>query len=106
MSPETVRRVEILFPPAERSRVQELLRNECGNNLPMLDKADMFELERFRFAALKYCDGRFDLLEGAIEPAKEDWRDLLMAVGFGDDVEAHRQWEPVPPGEASEFDPA
>jgi len=33
------------------------------------------------------------LLE-AIELAKADWRDLLMAAGFGEDVRAHEFWIP------------
>jgi hypothetical protein len=53
LSPETLRRVDILFPPDDRDRVKALLYEQCGNNLPFLDKADMYALERFRFAALK-----------------------------------------------------
>ncbi|MFN7920274.1 MAG: hypothetical protein U0Q16_09265 [Bryobacteraceae bacterium] len=105
LSPETIRRVEILFPPGQREHAAELLRNQCGNNLPALEDADMFELERFRFAALKVSDGDTDRLERAIELAKVDWRDLLMAAKFGE-VDAHKSWEPKPAGEPAEFDPA
>ena len=49
----------------------------------------MYELERFRFAALKYSDGNLVLLESAVKLAQHDWRDLLMATGFAHDVEAH-----------------
>jgi len=105
LSPETVRRVDVLFPPENRERAKSLLYEQCGNNLPFQEKADMYQLERFRFAALKYSDGNLDLLESAVKLAQEDWRDLLMATDFARDVEAHRKWEPKPAGESAEIDP-
>jgi len=105
LSPETLRRVDILFPPEDRERAKALLYEQCGANLPSLGKADMYQLERFRFAALKYSDGNLLMLESAVELAQLDWRDLLMATGFANDVEAHRRWEPKPAGEPTEIDP-
>jgi hypothetical protein len=95
LSPETLRRVDFLFPPGHREWVKTLLYEECGNNLPFLEKADMYVLERFRFATLKCSKGDLILFRRAITLAKEDWRDLLMASGFHD-VDAHRSWEPRP----------
>src|ERR1700733_11340868 len=86
LSPETVRRVDILFHPADREQAIALLLEQCGNNLPFLEKADMYLLERFRFAALKYSDGRLSALEDAVKLAQTDWRDLLTATGFANDV--------------------
>jgi hypothetical protein len=105
LSSETLRRVCILFPPEDRERAKTLLYEQCGNNLPFLEKADMVQLDRFRFAALKFSDGSLPLLERAVNLAKQDWRDLLMATGFANDVEAHRRWEPKPAGEPAEIDP-
>ena len=65
----------------------------------------MHELERFRFAAMKYSDGALGKLEIAVRLAERDWRDLLVATGFAHDVEAHRSWEPKPCDEPSEIDP-
>src|SRR5438045_3553306 len=92
LSPETRRRLDMLFAPNDRSAAEATLVNECGNNLPFLEKLDMFQLERFRFAALKLSDGKLDLLRRAIKLAQRDWRDLLMAAGFGDDLAAHERW--------------
>ena len=105
LSPETVRRLEILFAPGDRERAAALLRDQCGNNLPFLDKANMHTLERFRFAALKYSDGNFAQLERAVKLAQRDWRDLLVAAGFANSLSAHERWEPKPAGEPSEIDP-
>jgi hypothetical protein len=98
LSQETLRRLDILFPPEDRERAKALLYEQCGNNLAY------YEIERIRFAALKYSDGNLLLLDRAVKLAQQDWRDLLMAAGFGD-VEAHRAWEPKPAGEPSEIDP-
>jgi hypothetical protein len=105
LSPETIRRVDILFLPEDRERAKTLLYERCGNTLPFLEKKDMYQLERFRFAALKYSDGNIPMLEAALRLAQSDWRDLLMASGFAHDIEAHRRWEPKPAGEAAEIDP-
>ena len=105
LSPETIRRVDILFPPEDRERAKALLYERCGNNLPFLDKKNMYQLERFRFAALKYSDGNLPKLEAAVKLAQGDWRDLLMASGFAHEIEAHRRWEPKLAGQAAEIDP-
>src|SRR4051812_20607108 len=94
LSPETHRRLELLFAPGDRPEAAELLVNECGTNLPFLDKSDMFQLERFRFAALKLSEGKLEKLWQAVDLAQQDWRDLLMAAGFGEDVTEHERWSP------------
>src|ERR1700692_3243104 len=96
LSPETLRRIDILFPEENRERAEKLLCEHCGNNLPFQEKADMYALERLRFAALKYSDGNLSQLEKAVKLAQRDWRDLLMATGFAHNITAHQTWEPKP----------
>lgn len=93
LSPETERRIEVLFPESQRAEVAELLLKHCGQKLPFLEKLDEFQLERYRFAALKLSAGSIDRLREAIGLAKSDWRDLLIAAGFGE-PNAHKQWFP------------
>lgn len=81
LSPQTLRRIDILFSAENREAAKTLLCEQCGNNLPFQQKADMYALERFRFAALKYSDGDLSRLEEAVKLAQKDWRDLLMATG-------------------------
>jgi hypothetical protein len=50
--------------------------------------------ERLQFAALKLSEGNLDKLDRAVALAKIDWRDLLMAAGFGEDIKAHLAWLP------------
>lgn len=92
LSAETLRRIEAMFPSDLGLEVEELLL-QCGNNLPFLEKADEFQLERFRFAALKLSAGNMEKLKSAIALAKEDWRDLLVSAGFGA-VDSHKAWFP------------
>jgi hypothetical protein len=82
------------FPTDQRQLVRTLLFEQCGNNLPFLENHDEKRLERFQFAALKLSEGKLEELHGAIALAKADWRDLLVAAGFGDNANAHRAWLP------------
>lgn len=82
-----------IFPDlASRSEVTELLIKECGNNVPFCDEFSPEDMERIRFSVLKLCNGDVRKLPDAIELANFDWRDLFMAAGFGDDVDAHKSW--------------
>src|SRR5262245_871663 len=94
LSSETRRRLEILFRAEDRAVAARMLAEECGNNLPFLEKLDEHGLERFQFAALKLSGGDLMRLRDAIELAKSDWRDLLMAAGFGHDIRSHERWDP------------
>jgi hypothetical protein len=94
ISQETERRIALLFLPDERALVRAILSEECGNNLPFSEHLDELKLERFRFAALKLSEGKLDKLDRAIALAKRDWRDLLVAAGLAEDVNAHMSWLP------------
>jgi len=92
LSPETKRRLEVIFRPEEQDEAAALLVDECGNNLPLLEGFNAVQLERFRFAALKLSEGDLGRLYEAVDLAQSDWRDLLVAAGFADDVKAHQKW--------------
>ena len=92
LSPETQRRLEILFREGNRDAAAKLLIEECGTNLPLCEKSNEFDMERIRFAAIKLSGGDFLDLREAVELAKLDWRDLLCTAGFGSDVKAHEKW--------------
>lgn len=94
LTEETTQRVARLFP-ADRELVSTLLVEECGDNLPFVSTAA--GIERIRIAALKVSGGDLNALQRAIDLAKLDWRDLLMAAGFGHDVSAHKSWWPESP---------
>lgn len=95
LSPDTRKRLDILFRLEERDEAAQLLSAECGNNLPFLEDLDAQELERFQFAALKLSGGNLSRLYDAIDLAQRDWRDLLVGAGFAEDVRAHESWMPT-----------
>jgi hypothetical protein len=94
LSPATIARLQRLFHAQDQERARSLLERECADNLPFCESSDMFTLERLRFAVLKLSGGEPGRLRSEIEAAKIDWRDTLMAAGFGHDVSAHKQWTP------------
>lgn len=94
LSPETTRRLRMLFAESDWAQAGKLLTEDCGRNLPFLENQSPVELERYRFAAMKLSQGSLARLQDAIALAKTDWRDLLMSADFGHDVDAHRFWEP------------
>ena len=94
LSDATTIRLRSLFAGADARDAELLLVHECGTNLPFLENEDARGLERFRFAALKLGGGDLAKLREAVELAKADWRDLLVAAGFADDTSAHERWLP------------
>lgn len=95
LSPETQRRVDMMYPPEQREEVVRLLVEECGHNIPptRLDE-DEFAFERLRFAALKVSNGDIEVLRKAINLAKSDFRELLGAAGFAGSTSKHKSWLP------------
>lgn len=92
LSAPTLERLDRVFAPEDRDAAAALLVAGCGRNLPFLEEQDDFD--RLRFAALKLSGGTLHGLAEAVALAKLDWRDLLVASGFGDDFTAHERWHP------------
>jgi hypothetical protein len=84
------RRIAILFGPNDIELVSSLLTDQCGPNLTEFPELQ----ERIRCAVLKLSHGDLNVLGRAIDLAKCDWRDALVAAGFGDDIKAHESWWP------------
>lgn len=88
-------RLEASFPADLRAEVKDLLVHECGRNLPYCGEPgkDLL-IERIRIGVLRVSAGNMEDLLRAIELAQVDWRDLLVAAGFGESTEAHLEWWP------------
>jgi hypothetical protein len=86
--------VQRLFSREQWSLVEELLRTRCGDNLPFVESDAKGLAQRIRFAVLKLSGGDLDRLYQAVDEAAVDWRDILMAAGFGNDARAHLRWKP------------
>ena len=94
LSPETERRLNALFLGPDRQTIAQLLVTKCGDNLPLWVNKDPQGLERIRFAVLKLSNGSLTEFSRALEIAQVDWRDVLVAAGFGSDLRAHQAWFP------------
>jgi hypothetical protein len=92
ISQATRNRIEALFPQREWQRVEQLLLQECGDNLPLVKDTYTDLAERVRFAVLKLSNGSYDDLAEQVRLAATDWRDTLVAAGFADDTQAHLRW--------------
>jgi hypothetical protein len=94
ISTETNKRVLAQFSADEHQVVLNILLNECGDNLPLIDPSFVQLVERIRFAVIKLSQGELDELNKWVGLAKKDWRDVLVAAGFGSGIEDHLDWWP------------
>lgn len=82
--------VKRLFPEVDRLAVRAILMEQVSETLPLVGNPR--EIERIQLAVLKVSRGEAGLFLEAAALARQDWRDVLMAAGFGNDVEAHLKW--------------
>jgi hypothetical protein len=94
LSPRTKHHVTALFGSSDCAEAERLLASECAENLPLVRNPTPSGLERLRFAAIRLSGGSLPRLRDAIELAKTDWRDLLVASDFAHDVGAPERWQP------------
>ena len=88
ISPETEARIQALFPSQRASLARERLLEELGP--PYITSTLL--AQRVRFAVLKLSEGNLGGLDEAIDLARTDWRDALVAADFGPD--GHLAWHP------------
>jgi hypothetical protein len=86
--------VERVFSTNEIELAKTLLIHDCGNNVPQCEEHTPEKMDRIRLAAIKSSNGVYAKLVEAVSLANTDWRDLLMAAGFGYDIDAHNKWVP------------
>lgn len=92
LSPNTEHLIHILYESREAKEIADILEFECGTESLGCDGWAPVQMERIRFAVLKLSIDREVGLEKALKLASTDWRDLLMAAGFGEDLKAHEKW--------------
>ena len=96
ITPAVSQKIDALFLPESRDAARRLLAERCGTDLPLSTHMgpDPSGFDRVRFAVVKLSRGDLERLRREIEGAHCDWRDTLMAAGFGEDIHAHLQWNP------------
>jgi len=96
LTPAVSQKIDALFPPDSRGAARQLIAERCGADLPMSShlQREPASFDRIRFAVLKLSGGDLERLKREIDGAHYDWRDTLMAAGFGEDIHAHLKWNP------------
>ena len=79
-----------LFAAKDRESIIEMLVEECSAE--RLHTTSVDAVERIQLAVLKLSNGEVDKFLAAAELAQLDWRDVLVASGFGSDLKAHLIW--------------
>lgn len=90
LSAFTRERLEALFLPEHRAVVEQALIERLDQILP---GRGPIETERFQCAVLRVSGGLLSGLEEALELARLDWRDLLVAARFFEPP-YFRKWQP------------
>jgi len=90
LRPNVLRVSEYLFTTEENETVIEILTEECNGERLHTTSEDA--VERIQLAVLKLSNGEVDKFLPATELAQLDWRDVLVAAGFGNDLDAHTKW--------------
>src|SRR5262245_18425901 len=88
LSELTRSQVSALFDPGDVATVTAMLEARCGAGLPLVKPEWTRLVDRIRAAAIKLSGGDVDRLRRAIDSANVDWRDVLVAAGFANDLEA------------------
>jgi hypothetical protein len=92
LSEGTQQRIKSLFAEEDRFVVSSWLKMLVTE----LESDRSAGLERICFAVLKLSQGQLPQLQRAIDLAKQDWRDALVAADFANDIKAHLSWWPGP----------
>ena len=89
---KTLAKLEQLFPKEQRTAAAALLETHCGTGPPLVTAQGLEGIERIRCAVLKISEGSLEKLHAAVQHANNDWRDVLVAAGFANNVLAHLSW--------------
>jgi hypothetical protein len=82
--------LERRFRAVDRPTIASLLAEQCACTLPLV--REPAHAERIQLAVLKLAQGRVDALLYHLAQAQLDWRDVLVAADFGNDLQAHLRW--------------
>jgi hypothetical protein len=87
--------IEAACPAPGKEIVREFLSNHCAASLPGVgDSAEWMELvDRVQLAALRGSGWDMARIRANVALANVDWRDLLVAAGFGQSLSAHIAWQ-------------
>jgi hypothetical protein len=94
ISPRARQHLLALFRQEDVPHAERMLA-QCTDNPLLIADVMRQGPDRIVFAMIRLSSGRLDRLENlAIPLFRKDWRDLLCAAEFAEDIHAHESWEP------------
>lgn len=81
-----------LFDASRCTHIRNRLISEASDNIPFHENSDSAEMDRIRFAIMKLVSMPNADEDVVFALAKQDWRDLFVAAGFGYSADEHNQW--------------
>jgi hypothetical protein len=87
--------IEKICPALSRREIATLLSEECSLSISEGKTTPEWValIDRVQLAAIKGSSWDIEEIKSKVSLANTDWRDLLMAVGFGEDHTAHTTWQ-------------
>ncbi len=92
LSERTRSLISKMFSKSDGIVISDMLYRAVSANISFCANSSPEDMERIRFAILKMTKHSPLNLAVGIYLAQSDWRDLLMAAGFGDDATQHMIW--------------
>tara|TARA_R110001583_G_scaffold182973_1_gene341474 strand:- start:1603 stop:1908 length:306 start_codon:yes stop_codon:yes gene_type:complete len=92
LSEKTGKIIDNLYQSGDAIEICNLLEKECSAKALFCHGWSPVQIERIHFAVLKLSKETTLDLNSSVDLAQKDWRDLLMSVGFADDLNAHEKW--------------
>ena len=90
LRPTVTTAIAVLFEAKDRETITEMLTEECSAERLHTTSADA--VEPIQLGVLKLSNGEVGKFLAAAKLTQIDWRDMLVAAGFGEDVKAHLKW--------------
>ena len=92
LAPRVAALIAAHCPPERAQAVRDLLLTGCSTTLPGVRPGWLDLIERIQAGVLRRSGWDPAILAAQVRLARTDWRDLLMAAGFGEDLTAHARW--------------
>jgi len=92
LTPRVLRVLDRLFAPEARHQMVTRLEHECSAEALGCPDWTPPQMERLWFSIVKLVHANPGRIDQTFILARTDWRDLLMAAGFGEELDAHEKW--------------
>jgi hypothetical protein len=91
----TKKLIENCCPLLHQQEISELLVLRCSTHLPGVSSGAEWDalIDRVQLAAIRGSNWNINQINENVNLANVDWRDLLMAAEFGEDLSAHKIWQ-------------